>query len=60
MNFQTTWAQEQYPELNTAVKVRKLLQYLCKDLGYDKSKQGYGLIKAELKDVLNLPDNFFD
>ena len=51
---------QQYPKLNTAIKARKLLQYLCTDLGYNKSKQGYGLIKAELKSILNLQDNFFD
>ena len=43
---------QQYPGINTAAKFRKLLPYLCKDLGYAKNKQGYGLIVAKLKEEL--------
>lgn len=43
---------QQYPGINTAAKFRKLLPYLCKDLGYAKNKQGHGLIVAKLKEEL--------
>ena len=43
---------QQYPNMNNAEKVRKLLPQLCEDLGYSKNKQGYGLITARLKEEL--------
>ncbi len=43
---------QQYPEINTTAKFRKLLPYLCSDLGYGKKEQGYGLLKVKLREEL--------
>lgn len=51
---------QQFPNLNTAEKARKLLPYICIDIGYTESKQGKGLLVAKTKEELNLPKDFLN